>query len=106
VSDLKRFYPFNFFYYVNECFRSRSAWRCKILFFFFVTKTDLVVSVLVVVSVLSVVWMKIQNTEKNQKRFFGFAKQTENQPKYIEFQFVLVRTKNFVCLFVLWNPGF
>jgi hypothetical protein len=31
--------------------------------------------------------------------FFGFAKQTENQPKQIEFRFVSVLNENLVCLF-------
>jgi hypothetical protein len=31
--------------------------------------------------------------------FFGFAKQTEKQPKQIEFRFVLVRTEKKIWLF-------
>jgi hypothetical protein len=35
---------------------------------------------------------------KPEKLFFGFAKQTEKQPKQIEFRLVSVRTeKNFDC---------
>jgi hypothetical protein len=36
-------------------------------------------------------------TETNRKFFFGFAKQTENQPKQIEFRFVSVRTEKKIC---------
>jgi hypothetical protein len=46
---------------------------------------------------VSVVSIPVRNTETNQnkpkKMFFGFAKQTEKQPKQIEFRFVLVRTE-------------
>jgi hypothetical protein len=46
---------------------------------------------------VSVVSIPVQNTETNQnkpkKMFFGFAKQTEKQPKQIEFRFVSVRTE-------------
>jgi hypothetical protein len=51
---------------------------------------------------VSVVSIPVRNTETNRnnpkKMFFGFAKQTEKQPKQIEFQFVSVRTeKKFDC---------
>jgi hypothetical protein len=35
-----------------------------------------------------------KHRNKAKKKFFGFAKQTEKQPKQIEFRFVLVRTEN------------
>ncbi len=60
----------NVFWFVSLCFD-------KVLFV-------LIVSILV------------RNTKTNWKKmFFGFAKQTEKQPKQIEFWFVLVRTENF-----------
>jgi hypothetical protein len=37
--------------------------------------------------------------KQTEKYVFGFAKQTENQPKQIEFRFVSVRTENNFCLF-------
>jgi hypothetical protein len=51
---------------------------------------------------VSVISIPVQNTETNRnklkKMFFGFAKQTEKQPKQFEFQFVSVRTeKKFDC---------
>jgi hypothetical protein len=47
---------------------------------------------------VSVVLIPVQNTETNRKIFFGFAKQTEKQPKQIEFRFVSVRPiKKFDC---------
>ncbi len=51
---------------------------------------------------VSVVSIQVRNTESNRnkpkKMFFGFAKQTEKQPKQTEFRFVLVRTeKKFDC---------
>jgi hypothetical protein len=52
---------------------------------------------------VSVVSIWIRNTETNRnkpkKECISFAKQTENQPKQVEFRFVSVRTENFVCLF-------
>jgi hypothetical protein len=39
------------------------------------------------------------NQNKLKKIVFGFAKQTKNQPKQIEFWFVSVQTEIFVCLF-------
>jgi hypothetical protein len=72
-DSLKENVSWRFFRFVSVCF-------VKILF----------VSVLI----------PVRNTETNQnkpkKMFFGFVKQTEKQPKQIEFRFVLVRTeKNF-----------
>jgi hypothetical protein len=51
---------------------------------------------------VSVVSIQVRNTESNRnkpkKMYFGFAKQTEKQPKQIEFRFVSVRTeKKFDC---------
>ncbi len=48
---------------------------------------------------ISVVSIHVQNTETNRKKiFFGFVKQTEKQPKQIEFRFFSVQTENlFVC---------
>ncbi len=40
---------------------------------------------------------KHRNKPKNL--FFGFVKQTETQPKQIEFRFFSVRTENIFCLF-------
>jgi hypothetical protein len=40
-----------------------------------------------------------KHRNKPKKCFISFAKQTENQPKQIEFRFVSVRTEHFVCLF-------
>jgi hypothetical protein len=52
---------------------------------------------------VSVVSKRIRNTETNQNKptnfVISFAKQTENQPKQIEFRFVSVRTENIFCLF-------
>ncbi len=57
-----------FFWFVSVCFE-------KILF-------------------VSVVSILVRNTETNRKKhFFGFVKQTEKQPKQIEFRFVSVRTE-------------
>jgi hypothetical protein len=36
---------------------------------------------------------------KPKKYFIGFAKQTEKQPKQVEFRFVSIRTENLFCLF-------
>jgi hypothetical protein len=51
---------------------------------------------------VSVVSKRIRNTETNRNKpkkiVISFAKQTENQPKQIEFRFVSVRTeKKIVC---------
>jgi hypothetical protein len=51
---------------------------------------------------VSVVSKRVRNTETNRNKpkkiVIGFAKQTENEPKQIEFRFVSVRTpKKFVC---------
>ncbi len=66
-----------FFWFVSVCFE-------KILF-------------------VLVVLIPVRNTETNwnkpKKMFFGFAKQTEKQPKQIEFRFVSVRTENKIWLF-------
>jgi hypothetical protein len=48
---------------------------------------------------VSVFSKRVRNTETNQKIVIGFAKQTENEPKQIEFRFVSVRTENKICLF-------
>ncbi len=52
---------------------------------------------------VSVVSILVRNTETNRnqpkKMFFGFAKQTEKQPKQIEFRFVTVRTEKNILLF-------
>jgi hypothetical protein len=40
-----------------------------------------------------------KHRNKPKKYFFGFAKQTENEPKQIVFRFVLVRTEKKICLF-------
>jgi hypothetical protein len=54
---------------------------------------------------VSVVSILIRNTETNRnkpKKLFtgiGFVKQTEKQPKQVEFRFVAVRTENLFCLF-------
>jgi hypothetical protein len=40
-----------------------------------------------------------KHRNKPKKCFISFAKQTEKQPKQIEFRFVSVRTENFFCLF-------
>jgi hypothetical protein len=40
-----------------------------------------------------------KHRNKPKKIVFGFAKQTENQPKQTEFRFVSVRTENIFCLF-------
>lgn len=48
---------------------------------------------------VSIVSIKFRNTETNRKKmFFGFAKQTEKQPKQIEFGFVLVPTDFLVSM--------
>jgi hypothetical protein len=47
---------------------------------------------------VSVVLIPVRNTETNQNFFFDFAKQTEKQPKQIEFRFVLVRTEKKVIV--------
>jgi hypothetical protein len=56
---------------------------------------------------VSIVSLWIRNTEMNQnkpnKLFIGFAKQTENEPKQVEFRFVLVQTEN-LFLFVSRTP--
>jgi hypothetical protein len=49
---------------------------------------------------VSVVSIHVRNTETNRKKyFFGFVKQTETQPKQIEFRFFSVQTENIFCLF-------
>jgi hypothetical protein len=49
---------------------------------------------------VSVVSIHVRNTEINRKKyFFGFVKQTETQPKQIEFRFFSVQTENIFCLF-------
>ncbi len=40
-----------------------------------------------------------KHPNKPEKLFFGFVKQTETQPKHIEFRFFSVRTENIFCLF-------
>jgi len=40
-----------------------------------------------------------KHRNKPKKLFFGFVKQTETQPKQIEFRFFSVRTENIFCLF-------
>jgi hypothetical protein len=67
---------------------------CIFSFFSVCFETDLFVSV-----VSKRVWNTETNRNKPKKIVFGFAKQTENQPKQIEFRFVSVRTENFFCLF-------
>jgi hypothetical protein len=51
---------------------------------------------------VSVVSKQARNTETNRnkpkKYIFGFAKQTEKQPKQIEFRFLSVRTEKKICL--------
>jgi hypothetical protein len=37
--------------------------------------------------------------KQTEKIVIGFAKQTENEPKQIEFRFVSVRTEKKICLF-------
>ncbi len=49
-----------------------------------------------------------KHRNKPKKKFFGFAKQTEKQPKQIEFRFVSVRTEKNIWLFrghPTWNPS-
>jgi hypothetical protein len=40
-----------------------------------------------------------ETLKQTEKIVIGFAKQTENEPKQIEFQFVSVRTEKKNCLF-------
>jgi hypothetical protein len=51
---------------------------------------------------VSVVSIKVRNTETNQNKpkifVFGFTKQTKTQPKQILFWFVSVRTKKIFCM--------
>jgi hypothetical protein len=68
-----------------------------LLYFFFFSvcfETDMFVSVFS---------KQVRNTEANRNKpkkiVCGFAKQTENQAKQIEFRFVLVGTEIFVCFF-------
>jgi hypothetical protein len=43
--------------------------------------------------------MDSKHRNKPKKLFIGFAKQTEKQPKQVEFRFVLVQTEILFCLF-------
>ena len=48
---------------------------------------------------VSVVSIKVRNTETNRKKKFGFTKQTETNAKQILFRFVSVRTENYFFSF-------
>ena len=48
---------------------------------------------------VSVVSIKVRNTETNRNFFFGFTKQTETNAKQILFRFVSVRTEKFYFSF-------
>ncbi len=49
---------------------------------------------------VSVVSIKVRNTETNRKKkILGFTKQTETNAKQILFRFVSVRTEIYICLF-------
>jgi hypothetical protein len=71
-------------------FRGHPSFYVAFLFFRFVSKRIYLIR-------LFRNWLKIP--KQTHKKFVGFAKQIKNQPKQIEFQFVSVRTENFLFLF-------